>query len=139
MWAEIRLNQLDAARDSLASLRNLAQRLGGQLIMSDWFAAAEAELTLSAGLLAEAAVQAEQAVAQARSAGSIFSEGLAERVWGQAVMAADPARREEADGHLAASLRLFEEGEARLEAARTHVIWGQLLRDRGDRPPPAST
>ncbi len=27
---------------------------------------------------------------------------------------------------------VFDEGGSRLEAARTRVVWGQLLRDRGD-------
>ena len=34
--------------------------------------------------------------------------------------------------HLATSLRCFEEGESRLEAARTHVVWGRHCRERGD-------
>ena len=75
---------------------------------------------------------AEQAVAQARAVGNIYSEGMAQRVWGQALARLEPARWNEAEEHLAASLSEFEAGEARLEAANTHVAWGQILRERGN-------
>jgi hypothetical protein len=43
------------------------------------------------------------------------------------------ARRvQEAEAQLAQSLRLLKSGPARLEAARTHLPWGTVCRDRGD-------
>ena len=80
----------------------------------------------------EAITLIEKAVTQAREVGGIFAEGLAQRSWGQALAAAHPPAWDRAEEHLAISLRRFEEGEARLEAARTQVAWGLLCRDRGD-------
>jgi hypothetical protein len=65
---------------------------------------------------------------------------MARRAWGQALAVLAqlvPAEGEgkewdEAEAQLAESLRLFESGEARLEAARTHVAWGDACRERGD-------
>ena len=64
--------------------------------------------------------------------GGLFAEGFAQRVWGQSLAALDSPDWNDVEEHLAASLRCFEEGDARLEAARTHVAWGLLCRDRRD-------
>jgi tetratricopeptide (TPR) repeat protein len=56
---------------------------------------------------------------------------MAHRVWGQALVHLNSSHSEQADEHFAESLRLFEEGGARLEAARTHLVWGQVLQARG--------
>ena len=53
-------------------------------------------------------------------------------MWGQALAAFDPNQWSEAQTHLAASVQALEAGDARLEAARTQVVWGKLLRDRQD-------
>jgi hypothetical protein len=58
-------------------------------------------------------------------------QGFSQRIWAQAIALSDPARWNEVEQHLAASLAAFEPGEARLEAARTHVVWGKLLAQRG--------
>ena len=110
----------------------IAQRLGGQLVWNDWFAAASAEIALNAGRPAEAIALAQSALTSARSVGGIFAEGLARRVWGLALVAGDSPRWDEATEHLAAALQAFELGEAFLEMARTHVKWGLVCRDRGD-------
>ena len=46
--------------------------------------------------------------------------------------AATPPRWDEAEAHLATSLRMLESGEARLPAAHAQLLWGQLCRDRQD-------
>jgi hypothetical protein len=51
--------------------------------------------------------------------------GLAERVWALA-LARRNARWDEIETHLANSLNAFDVGEACLEAARTHFVWGEL-------------
>jgi hypothetical protein len=63
--------------------------------------------------------------------GGILGEGLAERVRGEAL--ARLSQWEEAEPHLAASVRTLLSGECRLEAARTQVVWGLLCREHGDR------
>jgi tetratricopeptide (TPR) repeat protein len=131
-WAESRLAQPAAAAAHLTQAKSLAQQLGGQLAMTDRLAVAEAELALNMGHIQEALMLAEQAVAQAQAIGSIYSEGMAQRVWGQALARLEPARWKEAEEHLEAGLSAFEAGEARLEAAHTHVAWGKVLQARGD-------
>jgi tetratricopeptide (TPR) repeat protein len=150
-WGEARRGEPEAAQRHLAQAAALLPRFGGQLFHSDWFAAAEAERALQFGGPAEALQLAQQAVQQAQRAGCIFAEGLAQRTWGQALWKAEGGRMkdergkthpssreaiphpsEAAEAHLAESLRLLELAEARLEAARTHVAWGLLCRDRQD-------
>jgi tetratricopeptide (TPR) repeat protein len=107
-----------------------SQRLGGQLAFQDLFAAANAELSLSAGRVEEGLTRAETAVELARAMGGNLSEGLAQRVWGQAL--GRLSRWQEAEKHLAESWRTLLSGEILLEVARTQVAWGLLCRDRGD-------
>ncbi len=131
-WAESRLSQHEAAAGHLAQARSIAELLGGRLALTERLAAAEAQIALNMSHIQEALLLAEQAVTQARAVGSIYSEGLAQRVWGLALARLEPARWKEADDHLTASLSAFEAGEARLEAAHTHVAWGRILRERGN-------
>ena len=63
---------------------------------------------------------------------SLALDALARRIWGQALVARVPPRWDEAEAHMAQSLRSLEEGQSRLEAARTHLAWGTVCRDRGD-------
>ena len=127
-WAESRLGQPEAAAETLARGRSIALRFGGQLGYSDWFAAAEAELALNAGRPEEARDLAQQAVTRSQAVGGLFAEGLAHRVWGQALAALGHGP-EVVGEPLISSLSCFEEGEARLEAARTRVIWALVRRD----------
>jgi tetratricopeptide (TPR) repeat protein len=131
-WAEGRLGMHERARATMAAARAIAARFGTRLIFDDWFAAAHAEIELYAGHAAQALGLAEQAVREANATGGIFSEGIAQRVWGEALVAASPSDESGAEVHLAKSLGLFEEGEAVIEAARTHVAWGKILHARGD-------
>ncbi len=132
-WAESRLGHHDAASQSMAQWKAVAETLGGRLIIADWFAAAGAELAFNAGRYQEARPLAEEATTLAKSVNGLFGEGEAQRVWGQALAALDPESWPDAEIHLAASIQPLESGEAHLEAARTHVVWGVLLRDRDDK------
>ena len=130
--AQSRLGQPQDALETMAAARAMGARVGGQLMMSDWLAAANAEIAHNAGKLEDAIRLAEQAVALAQSCDGIFAEGWAQRVWGQASANAEGGRQnDEVDGHLARSLELFERGGAVIEAARTRVAWGQVLQARG--------
>jgi tetratricopeptide (TPR) repeat protein len=131
-WAESRLGRHDAAIASMAHSKEVGQRLGGGIILSDLFTAAEAEIALNAGRVEDALVLAEAAVAAATTVGNLFAEGLAHCTWGRALITLDPPRRDEAVAHLAASLQALDSGGDRLDAARTHLAWGQLCRDQGD-------
>jgi tetratricopeptide (TPR) repeat protein len=147
-WATSRAGQYKAAAACAAKAQAVMQELGGCLLISDWLAAANAEIALGAGRVQETIALAERAVDIAQEMGGIFAEGLARRAWGQAlatlvpsallkgcrdgVSKAEGPQWDEAEDQLAQGLRLFESGQARLEAARTHVAWGTVCRDRGD-------
>ena len=111
-----------------------AETIGGRVVAADWIAAASAELALNAARPEEAVIRAQGAIEMARSIGGIFGEALAQRVWGQALARLSPPRHQESDLHLASSLGLFETGHCKVEVAHTHLAWGVLCRDRGDRP-----
>jgi hypothetical protein len=115
---------------SMARSQAAAQRLGERPLFQDVFAAASAEISLAAGRVEEGIARAETAVALARAVDGMLSEGLAQRVWGQAL--ASLARWREAETHLSASVQALLAGEVLVEAARSQVAWGVLCRDRGD-------
>jgi len=117
----------------MAQRQALAHSLGEQhLIVGDWFAAIHAEIVLGAQRVEEALRLAEEAVVYARSVDGKYAEGLAHRVWGQALAALTPPRFEEAEDHLTISLQAFETCEIPPEIARTHRIWALLCRDHHD-------
>jgi len=74
----------------------------------------------------------DKTVAMAKAGGGMFAQGVAERAWGAALGNLTPPRWDEAETHLAVSLECFETGDNRLEAARTHVTWGLISRNRGN-------
>ncbi len=130
-WAEGRLGLYEVARATMNSCRAAAARLGARLIFSDWFAAAAAEIELNAGRPDRALVLAQQAVVEAEAAGSVFGEGIAQRVWGLALAALNGDDQDKAATRLQKSLQLLEEGDAVIEVARTQIAWGKLLEARG--------
>jgi tetratricopeptide (TPR) repeat protein len=131
-WAACRAGHHDAAAAHAAKAQAMEQELGKRPIHADHLAAVNAEIALGVGRVQEAIALAQQAVGIAQERGGIFAEGLARRAWGQALAALAPPRWEEAKAQLAESMRLLEEGDSHLEAARTHVAWGIVCRDRGD-------
>jgi hypothetical protein len=62
----------------------------------------------------------------------VYSEGLAERTWGEALAAHDPARWDEAQAHFAASVAALETAGDLVHAAHTHAVWGELAQARGE-------
>jgi class 3 adenylate cyclase/tetratricopeptide (TPR) repeat protein len=131
-WAACRNGQYEEAASCLARSQEVAKELGGRVIMADLFATAMAEIALGSGRLDEALVLAEQAVTMAQKAGGILAEGIARRLWGQALGSFEAPRWDEAEIQLAESLKVLESGQNRLEAARTHRVWGLLCHDRGN-------
>jgi adenylate cyclase len=131
-WALCRAGQFDAAAAHASRSRAILQELGGRLVLAHELAALDAEIALGAARVREALSLSKQAAGVAQEMVSISGEGRARRVWGQALAALETPRWDEAEAQLAHSLRLFESGQARLEAARTLVAWGIVCRDRGD-------
>ncbi|MCA1553907.1 MAG: hypothetical protein LC737_05970, partial [Chloroflexi bacterium] len=62
----------------------------------------------------------------------IYSEGIAQRVWGQVLAARNLPEYAEAIAHFEKSLALLAEGDAVIEAARTHLAWGNVLMQCGE-------
>jgi tetratricopeptide (TPR) repeat protein len=131
-WAESRLGNSAAALESMAKSRQISEQAGGKLTFADMSRAALAEITLATGRATEALMLAEQTVKSARSMDDNFAQGLAQRVWGEALAQLASPQYDQAETHFTESLCLFEEGDARLEAARTHVAWGRMLREQGN-------
>lgn len=120
-WAYTRLGELSAAETNFRKGQELAAQMGGQLFFADLFQTAFAELALKQGNIEIARERAEMAVETARQVGSVFSEGLAQRVWAQTLPP------EQAAAHFDASIQLFETGNARIEAARTRAAWDESV------------
>jgi len=131
-WSEARAGQFEAAGASMARSQAVAQELGGRLVFEDRFLAASAEIALGAGRIQEALDLAERVVATAQAMANPWCEAHALQTWGQALAALEPPRWNEAEVRFAGSLRLFESVLHRTEAARTHLVWGTVCRDRGD-------
>ena len=107
-WAESRFGKHQEGMQTIARAQAARQKLGGQMLFQDIFAAVTAELLLSAGRVEEALACAKAVVELAREVGGVLSAGLSYRVWGQAL--AQLARWEEAEAHLAASIQTLLSG-----------------------------
>jgi len=127
-----RLDRPVEAAAQLAKMDLLVQSLSASLVFADWFAATRAEITLRAGNSAEAVRLAEKAVAGARAVRGLWSEGLAQRVWGRSLAALDPPQYDDAESHMRESMRLLDDCRAALEVAQTHVAWAMIRRAQGD-------
>jgi tetratricopeptide (TPR) repeat protein len=131
-WAQGVLGKHEEAMESMARVQAASQRLGERIMGQDLLNAVSADLLLSTGRVEEALARAQATIELSREeVGGVLGEGMAQRVWGQAL--GRLARWEEAEAHLAESWQLLLSGENLLEAARTQVAWGLLCRDRGER------
>lgn len=131
-WSACRAGQLEIADACMARAEEVAQKLGGQVIMADLFTTAKAEIAFKSDLFDEALALAQQSVNTARVMGGVWGEGVARRIWGQVLSAHEPPRWDEAEEQLAESLRMLESGQNHLEVARTQTAWGNMSRKRGD-------
>jgi tetratricopeptide (TPR) repeat protein len=131
-WALCRAGKLETAASYAAKAHLILREQGGRLVLASELAALDAEIALCSGRVREAVALADKAVDIPQERKTIQSEGLARRTWGQALAALETPQWTEAEAQLAHSLRLFEAGENRLEAARTQEAWGAVCRDRGD-------
>jgi tetratricopeptide (TPR) repeat protein len=131
-WAAVRAGQYESAAAYAARAQESARKLGGRLVHADDLAAVHAAIAFGQGRVQEAIELSERAVGIAQEMRGTFAEGKARRTWGQALAALVPPHWDEAEAQMAHSLRLFEAGENRLEAARSHEAWGAVCRARGD-------
>lgn len=125
------LGQFQAAEQSMAEANLLLQRYAGRIAATDIHRAIFALINLNLGKYDRAIELAWQALDLAREAGGLYSEGIAERVLGQAFTASGPEKYPEAETHLAASVRAFETGGAVLFSAQSYSAWGDLAARQG--------
>lgn len=130
-WAACRKGDVADAAKYLAQGRAIAAELGGRVVMGDMFAAAAAETALNAGQPDKAIELARKAVGIAQQIKGLFAEGIARRVWAQALCAKDPGNWDEAQVLLEHSLKVLQSGQNHNEAARTRLMWGHLCADTG--------
>ena len=131
-WAAGRYGQLDIAAEKMTKSSDVAQQLGGKVIMGDVFTAAKAEIASLKKDWNAAIALAKQTLESAQKTGAVWSAGIAYRVWGQALVNLDPPGWDQAEQLFAESLSTLETGKNRLEAARTHLSWGRLCHARGN-------
>ena len=131
-WALMLDGHCTDAASSMDRSMGIASKMGGQLVFSDWFTAARAEMALRCGDNAAAIVLAQAALDSADRIGGLFSGGLAHRVWAQALAAVPEPLWNEIWMHLESSLNFFSQGDAMLEVARTHYVWGRLVQAQGN-------
>ena len=129
-WVNSNLGLHDEARECREKGREFARAMGG-VMLSDWHAAADAEMAFLAGRVDEALESARDVVASSKAAGLVASHGIAERVWGATLaLSGDGA---EADAHMAESIAVLESTGLMLPAARTRAWWALARRRRGER------
>lgn len=133
MLAHARLRDYGAVEQDNAELESLLPRIGGRMGLSTWIGAVHAENLLRLNRVDEARTLAEQTGQEARKIKDAFSQGLVERVLGEANAHADARNWDAAEAKYETALRQFQECEAVLEVARTHVAWGKGLSEQGDR------
>src|SRR5262249_10862567 len=105
--------------------------LGGSILYSDWFAAADAEIALRSGDARLALNLAQQSAPAWKQEARLLALGLAEQVSGLALGHLEPTKIAEADAHLLAGLKIMEDSEQRVAAALLALEWAGLCRRRG--------
>lgn len=123
-------------RDESAANRALArERLKGRptILIGDWLVMAEIDGSLHQGRVADSLALAQEAVARSGAHGRIFGEGLAHSCWARGLIVQDPPDYDEAERHLAQSVRLLTDGEHRLAVAHANMLWGYAKFARGER------
>jgi serine/threonine protein kinase/tetratricopeptide (TPR) repeat protein len=128
-WARSHLGSVDGAKSCRKKGVEIAEALGGQLMLADWYQAGDAEMALHAGEFDFALHLGEALAGNSRAAGRLFSCGIAERVLGEVL--AHYARYDEADGHMRNSIAALEEGGLVLQAGWSRARWAVQLRTRG--------
>jgi predicted ATPase/class 3 adenylate cyclase len=131
-WAESRLGRYEAAVKSMARSQQIAREQGERVLLTGLFAAVMAETALGAGKVKKALALAKDAAEIGRKEASTMAQGLAQRIWGQALVILDPQQTEEAKVLMKESVRQMEKMQYLLEVARSRVALGRLYSSRGD-------
>jgi tetratricopeptide (TPR) repeat protein len=131
-WAESQRGNDQGALEHLGKYHAMLEELGGRIVSLALLTVGTAEIHRAGGRIEEACRAAEKAIGIANAGGETWPEGRGHRVWADALLQYSPPRWEEAEEHLATSLKIFETSQAHLETAYTELVWGEVFRKRGD-------
>jgi serine/threonine protein kinase/tetratricopeptide (TPR) repeat protein len=130
-WAQSQLGMHEEAMSARQRAMEVAQTMGGRVMLDDWYRAADAEMALNADHVDHALSLARAVVEQSEPRGLLMSEGIAQRVWGEALlMTGHPAA---GNDRMARSVTTLERGGLLSQSARTRLRWALALRRRGQR------
>lgn len=118
------------AAETVRKRHELAERLGGRLILTELYSAYEAEIAVNAVHYDEALALVEKYMPLAERFNSKPAFGVLYRAWGLA-LAYGKQRWDEAEAHLKAAVSVYESGDCKLLVALTHLEWGKVCRSRG--------
>jgi tetratricopeptide (TPR) repeat protein len=127
-WA----GDLDKASEMLETVQTIGATIGPRIVVSDWFAVLAAEIALRKGKADEALAAAEKAVEVTKEMGSIYTEGMSHRIWGQSLLLYNPPRLDEAEAQILTGHSLVEAGRGLVEAARCQVVLGRIYSQRNE-------
>jgi hypothetical protein len=128
-WAAIRVGDRATADEARETFRTIHARLGGSTLDA-WHAVADIDRALEFGTPEEAAVLAERVVLRSKERGSVIGEALANRSWGRALYRMK--RYHEAEARLADSICISDQAGGYMLSARTHALWSDVCRAKGD-------
>lgn len=131
-WALTGLGEHQRALTHWSAAHEAARSLGGRLLLGEWLAAIESDTLLGAGDIPSALQKGEEALANAKAAGSIIAEALSESAIGNALAAGPTPDYEHAEAHLAKSLSLLESIGAKFDLARVSLALGRVRSGRKD-------
>lgn len=126
-WAYMRTGDVENAAAHIARVQEIAQQMGADVPLGNWFALGEVEALLRQGQNAAAIARGQALIDLSLATDSPLPAGIAYRMLAQA-----SSTFEEADRCISESLRLLASGEAHTEVARSSVVYGDLLAQQGD-------
>lgn len=132
-WAHGMLGNFQVVQTYRAEAKSVESELGGQLILSDWFLAADAEIALHAGDIPPAIALLAATVPKWKHEGRLLALARAEHVWGLSLGIQSAVASAEADAHFQLALEIMEFTQQVLPAARLRLEWAQVCERRGNR------
>lgn len=131
-WAECQLNKPNEAFLHYKAAQQISEEMGGKLLFAILYEAIYADILLKLGRIEDAITCAQKVVADAQADDNYNALAIAECVLGMALHQTGIATPEQVDLHMAASIQACSAGWMVLNAARTHLCWAALCRNRGD-------
>lgn len=130
-WAESWLGDRESSAQHRLQSRSLRRKYQS-VFLQDWFMMADVDAALCAREPATALELLAELIEIAKSAGGVFSQGIAHRAWARALMQQSADNWDQAQSHLQESSRLLELGEIWTAAALTHLVWAELAHEVSD-------